>query len=125
MHVAGCVGATRPGVGESDWGCWDCAAASRMGCPNGLAIGVGAGRQSHTHTHPSTNRNDKVTMATHQNREMCRWKKGGRTSGRETGEVRVRTQEVQPRRIVGQAESPWKKKEQHMVEEIKEVPQNI
>ena len=27
----------RPGVGGSDWDCWNCAAASRRGCPAGLA----------------------------------------------------------------------------------------
>lgn len=37
MCVAGCVGAMRPGVGGSDWDCWNCAAASRRGCPDGLA----------------------------------------------------------------------------------------
>lgn len=38
MRVAGCGGATGPGAGESDWGRWDCAAASRTGCPSGLAV---------------------------------------------------------------------------------------
>lgn len=27
-----------PGEGGSDWDCWNCAAASRMGCPHGLAV---------------------------------------------------------------------------------------
>lgn len=27
-----------PGEGGSDWDCWSCAAASRMGCPHGLAV---------------------------------------------------------------------------------------
>lgn len=59
VRVAGCGGATRPGAGGSDWGCWDCAAASRTGCPNGLA-----GRDDtkpHTHTHEDPNTHTYIT----------------------------------------------------------------
>lgn len=50
-------------------------------------------------------------MATHQNREMCRWKKGGRTSGRETGEVRVRTQGSSAPEDCGKGREPMEEEE--------------
>lgn len=70
VHVAGCGGATCPGAGESDWGCWDCAAASRTGCPNGLAVGTTQKRRRE-HT---TNEKEKKT-ATHHNRDVRKTEK--------------------------------------------------
>lgn len=60
MHVVGCVGATHPVAGELDWGWWDCAAASRTDCPNGLAVGDGGGATPDTQrSEHETDRNDK------------------------------------------------------------------
>lgn len=70
VHVAGCGGATCPGAGGSDWGCWDCAAASRTGCPNGLAVGTTQKRRRE-HT---TNEKEKKT-ATHHNRDVRKTEK--------------------------------------------------
>lgn len=60
MRVAECGGGKRPWGGDSDWGCWDCAAASRTGSPNGLAV-----KQPHapstkiqTHTKKTRTRSD-------------------------------------------------------------------
>lgn len=66
VHVAGCGGATRPGAGGSDWGCWDCAAASRTGCPNGLAVGT---TKAKTGTH---NKRKEKSDAPQQRREEDR-----------------------------------------------------
>lgn len=107
--VAGCGGATRPVAGGSDWGCWDCAAASRTGCPNGLA--VRDDRQSHTAEHKDSNTRtqtcNKGHEATHKDAKMWgRWtrqedrkaRQAKSKRGRETGEVTVKTREVQSQR---------------------------
>lgn len=81
VRVVGCGGATRPEVGESDWGCWDCAAASRTGCPNGLAVG---GRQTATRSRNTKIQTHKkhTTKNTKRRTRTERCGKGGR--GRKT-----------------------------------------
>lgn len=153
MRVAGCGGATRPAVGESDWGCWDCAAASRTGCPDGLAVrddtqphaAEHGDSNTHTHTHVT-----KDTKATHQDREMWgRWtrredrtdkkaREGGRVEGRqERSESRhkkfsPRGKSKKQRGLWERQRVPWKptKKKETRGEvpeqEMKEAdPQNI
>lgn len=81
--VAGCGGATRPVAGGSDWGCWDCAAASRTGCPNGLA--VRDDKQSHTadNTKIQTHEHKHVTKDTRRRTRTQRCGEDGRD--RKTG----------------------------------------
>lgn len=64
VHVAGCGGATCPGAGGSDWGCWDCAAASRTGCPNGLAVGTTQKRRREHTTNEKEKKQRRTTTET-------------------------------------------------------------
>lgn len=121
VRVAGCGGATRPAVGGSDWGCWDCAAASRMGCPSGLA--VGGDTQPHTAEHGDSNTQtqtcNKRHEATQQDREMWtrrgdktdkkqeregEWREGGRGQSQHTRSSAPEVKEA--KRIAGKAETP-------------------
>lgn len=59
VHVAGRVGA----------GGSDCAAASRTGCPNGLAVGDETHARTHRRDSNTPTETTEDTMATRQNRE--------------------------------------------------------
>lgn len=83
VHAVGCVGATHPVVGELDWGWWDCAAASRMDCPNGLAVGDrDATPDTETPEH-ETNRNDKGRDESEAEQRDKGGKTGVRVGGRQ------------------------------------------
>lgn len=64
VHVAGCGGVTCPGARGSDWGCWDCAAASRTGCPNGLAVGTTQKRRREHTTNEKEKKQRRTTTET-------------------------------------------------------------
>lgn len=86
VRVARCGGATRPGAGESNWGCWDCAAASRTGCPSDL---VGRGdTQPHTPEHEDQTHttHDKDTKRRTRTERWWGGERWTRRDRRETGE---------------------------------------
>lgn len=87
VHVAGCGGATCPGAGGSDWGCWDCAAASRTGCPNGLAVGT---TQKRRREHTTNEKEKKNSDAPQQRREEDRKTEGGEDCGKKMKETGVK-----------------------------------
>lgn len=87
VHVAGCGGATCPGARGSDWGCWDCAAASRTGCPNGLAVGT---TQKRRREHTTNEKEKKNSDAPQQRREEDRKTEGGEDCGKKMKETGVK-----------------------------------